>query len=126
MLVFVAELERLFAFDPGEIGLWIDERGILELRVGGLTAERCKATGNADGRQTTCDIGRGGQARDRRAIYQDRGCSLAQRRLAGLGLRDGQAQIEDPVGAESARVANRDLLVQDALRTGSLAFQRKT
>ena len=131
MLILIPKLERLFALDPGVSHRGIDQRRILELRIRCLAADvcascgSCEAAGDGDRRQAA--LKRCRQAPkpwNRGAIHQNRRCPFAHRRLARLRPRDSQAHIQQPVGAETARVAERDLLIQDALVTSRLALNR--
>lgn len=111
MLVLVAGLEGVAADDPGEVDLGVEQGGILELRIGGLTAEGAKASADGGGGNAAGDSGIGRKTGEAEAgILAD-----GERELAGLGAREAKAGIEQLVGSNDAGPADGDLLIQNAL-----------
>ena len=109
LLPFIAELERVTALDPGEVQLGIGKGRVLPLRVGALTAEGSKSTGDSDGRQSAGDAADGRQARD--GARWKRSTADRVSPLAGPCAGDGQACIDELVGAERVVVTRGDLLI---------------
>ncbi len=120
VLVLIAEFEGVFAFDPGEVDLGIEQGGVLPLGVGALTAEGGEAAADAGGGKSAGDGGVGGKARDGDGVVAD-----GERELAGFGTREAQACIEDLVGAHEVGVAEGDLLIEDADGAVGLAVEGK-
>jgi len=92
---------------------------VLPLRIGALTPERSE-TRDAHGRHPPAmNVGHPG-GRNGEVVLANR-----ERVLSGLGLREPESRIHNLVGAEKMRVAERNLLVQDADRAVRLAVQRE-
>ena len=109
----------MVALDQGEVDLGVEQRGVLELGIGALTAKAGEA-GDAGGGQAAGDGGIGGQAGDGEGGAADGGGELA-----GLGAGDADAGVEDLIRAEEAGVAEDGLLVEHADAAVGLAVERQ-
>src|ERR1700733_8856058 len=105
------------SFDPGEVHFWIKQRWVLPLRVSALTPKRGEV-GDASGGQTACYRGIGGKAGN-----GDRVIPYGKGILAGLGLGEADAGVDDLVRPPQVRVAERDLLVEKAYSTVGLPVE---
>ncbi len=85
VLVLVAELQRVFPFDPREVHLGIEQGRILPLRIGALPAEGGESARDARRRQAAGHVGIGGQAGNHDRVVADR-----ERVFAGARCRQSQ------------------------------------
>src|SRR6187402_1928494 len=98
--------------DDGVIDLWIQKRGVLPLRVGGLPSQVGESTGNRDRRKTAEDNRIGRPSRNIEVRVAN-----GEGSLPCVCLRERQAHIEELVRRKDVRPTQHCLLVQNALHT---------
>ena len=106
--------------NPRVVHLWVEQGRVLELRVRCLTSE-CGKARNSDAGNTASNRGIGRKTGiDEAGIGTDR-----KREFACSRTRETDACVEQLIGADHARVAAGDLLIENTLLAVGAAVEGK-